>query len=278
MPRKNPLSERELAICGRLRYFRRELLLVSQSSAARKLGIDSTRLVAVEHGRVPLRFDLADRFAFAFNMNQAWLAEGKMHPFNYWKIPGPVRESIDNSELFSTVWDRCLQSLFDRLLRENPMPYMEHVLSQPPENLTPAQVQENLNLLIANFKRHLAGLALPTQWQFLSELGVVFGEMKLRDASYQFDETEWHKDGKSKVPVDECSRSINIPPVKSPMDDLLHRLTRATANRGMKMKLAAAMGVSRANVSQWLSGKRKPNGETTLQLLRWVEDQEKSEQ
>ena len=67
----------------------------------------------------------------------------------------------------------------------------------------------------------------------------------------------------------------NVARVKSPMANLLERLNEATSQRGMKTKLAKIMGVLLANVSQWLSGEREPGGETTLQLLHWVEQQER---
>jgi transcriptional regulator with XRE-family HTH domain len=59
------------------------------------------------------------------------------------------------------------------------------------------------------------------------------------------------------------------------MANLLDRLNKATSQRGMKSKLAKVMGVPLSNVSQWLSGEREPGGETTLRLLRWVEQQER---
>jgi transcriptional regulator with XRE-family HTH domain len=68
-----------------------------------------------------------------------------------------------------------------------------------------------------------------------------------------------------------------LPPVKSPMANLLDRLKEATSRRGMKTTLAKFMGVALANVSQWLSGEREPGGETTLRLLRWVEQQERQQ-
>jgi DNA-binding transcriptional regulator YiaG len=66
----------------------------------------------------------------------------------------------------------------------------------------------------------------------------------------------------------------NIANVKSQMESLLAAVKMATSKRGMKTSLAKAMGVPLSNVSQWLSGDRKPGGERVLQLLQWVEQQE----
>lgn len=57
------------------------------------------------------------------------------------------------------------------------------------------------------------------------------------------------------------------------MHDLISELQTLTEERGMKTALADYMGVKLVNVSQWLSGKRIPNGEKTLKLHKWVMDQ-----
>jgi transcriptional regulator with XRE-family HTH domain len=58
------------------------------------------------------------------------------------------------------------------------------------------------------------------------------------------------------------------------MAALIERLGRLTEPVGMKGKLAKALGVPQPRVSEWLSGKNAPGGETTLKMLRWVQEQE----
>ena len=67
----------------------------------------------------------------------------------------------------------------------------------------------------------------------------------------------------------------NVEGVKAKLPTLLKRLNEATRERGTKTELAKFMGVPLSKVSQWLSGKYEPSGETTLQLLHWVEQQER---
>jgi hypothetical protein len=55
---------------------------------------------------------------------------------------------------------------------------------------------------------------------------------------------------------------------------LLAKLNRLTQEPGKKTELADFLGAPLASVSRWLSGKRDPGGETTLKLLRWVQEQE----
>jgi transcriptional regulator with XRE-family HTH domain len=65
--------------------------------------------------------------------------------------------------------------------------------------------------------------------------------------------------------------------VKAQLPNLLERLNRATEETGTMSALADYLGVPLASVSRWLSGKRKPGGEITLKMLRWVEKQERQQ-
>jgi transcriptional regulator with XRE-family HTH domain len=79
-----------------------------------------------------------------------------------------------------------------------------------------------------------------------------------------------------KIILPHVTVSGNVQTVKAKLPSLRRRLNQATTERGMKSELAKFMGVPLPNVSQWLSGEREPGGETTLQLLHWVEQQERS--
>jgi transcriptional regulator with XRE-family HTH domain len=60
------------------------------------------------------------------------------------------------------------------------------------------------------------------------------------------------------------------------LPELISRLRKATAERGMKAKLARAMGVLPPRISEWLAKKnsKEPSGQTTLRLLQFVLDRE----
>jgi transcriptional regulator with XRE-family HTH domain len=81
-------------------------------------------------------------------------------------------------------------------------------------------------------------------------------------------------DAPGKEMLTHVSESANLSAMKSPLAHLRERLKRATAAKGKKAELAHFLGVPRPCVSDWLSGKREPGGETTLRLLNWVERQE----
>jgi transcriptional regulator with XRE-family HTH domain len=68
---------------------------------------------------------------------------------------------------------------------------------------------------------------------------------------------------------------VRLPEVKAPLENLLRRANRLTQEPGKKSELARFLNVPLASLSRWLSGKREPGGEATLQLLHWVEQQER---
>ena len=81
----------------------------------------------------------------------------------------------------------------------------------------------------------------------------------------------------SKQVLTSVSVSTNMSAMQSEIKRLRDRLNRATATKGMKTQLAAELGVPLPCVSDWLSGKREPAGDTTLRLLHWVEQWERQQ-
>src|SRR5271169_3474247 len=84
--RVSPIPERERAICARLREARLETRL-SQVAFCRDAGIDSSLLASYEHARVPLRYQLADRFCNLMNLSQRWLAHGIDQTTRHYYVP-----------------------------------------------------------------------------------------------------------------------------------------------------------------------------------------------
>jgi DNA-binding transcriptional regulator YiaG len=63
--------------------------------------------------------------------------------------------------------------------------------------------------------------------------------------------------------------------VKPILPMLIERLKKATSQHGQKTELASWLGVTPQKVTDWISGRVEPSGETTLRLLHWVEQQER---
>ena len=61
------------------------------------------------------------------------------------------------------------------------------------------------------------------------------------------------------------------------LEILLSRAKKAVQQRGKKKELSVFMNVAPPRISEWLSGQKEPRGEHTLQLLQWVENQERQQ-
>lgn len=79
--RKTKLPIRDQQICGRLRRAREEILEITQSACAARLGLDRSTLANYEAGRSALRFEMALRFCREFIISEEWLATGKFDAF-----------------------------------------------------------------------------------------------------------------------------------------------------------------------------------------------------
>ena len=82
----------------------------------------------------------------------------------------------------------------------------------------------------------------------------------------------------TRLGLDSVHEVVNSQDMKAQWPLLKKRLQKAAQPVGTKSKLAEFLGVKIASVSQWLSdsdSQREPGAETTLQLLKWVELQER---
>ncbi|HLH53446.1 MAG TPA: helix-turn-helix transcriptional regulator [Verrucomicrobiae bacterium] len=246
---------------------------LSQTVAAKRLGIDSTRLASYEHARVPIRFGFAEKFASTFNVRWGWLAEGTSPKLHYCKIPREKRSILQSEALFSEVWKEHLRPMFSESEREM-LQQAIAIASKPPPALPSEKETRDLLLSVQErIKTKFESMDRSMRWSFIKSLHVSISEFLTESQFPQEPDDDWQES--ENFGIDEITASDNNADVKSPMKNLLWRLNRATAERGMKSKLAKVMGVPLANVSQWLSGEREPGGETTLKLLDWVDQQER---
>jgi hypothetical protein len=75
----------------------------------------------------------------------------------------------------------------------------------------------------------------------------------------------------------EAATRAKFPPVKSQLEILLAKFDRLIKQPGKKTELADFLGAPLASVSRWLSGKREPGRNIALEMLRWVELQERQQ-
>jgi transcriptional regulator with XRE-family HTH domain len=290
VPRQNPIPQREIEICGRLRLARKATNL-SQVAFARLLEIDSSRLASYELARVPVKWELAFKLCKSINLSQRWLALGvlPMHPT--YEVGLPYSPSTKANSLFSSIFDDFLNvqtrvieqawvkefgeekfragefeglelTHFQRLDRAFTTAAVRSIvkaitieLNWLPDDLRAIYINylaDAMNAFRLKHSKQIGNLVPPTARE-LSEQAVNLNKISLRG-------------------VTESGKHSGV---QAKLKELRVRLNQATADRGMKSRLAKFMRVPLPNVSQWLSGKREPGGETTLKLLQWVEQQER---
>jgi transcriptional regulator with XRE-family HTH domain len=135
------LSDRETAICRRLKSVR-EKLGIDQSKVAKRLGVKREFISSLEKIRAPLRFDIGLRFCREFVVSEEWLATGEFHALNIEaakRLPGshgatldeifirhcfdlwsePLTRTIPPRTLFSAAFDNFLAPINAQLAGQN---------------------------------------------------------------------------------------------------------------------------------------------------------------
>jgi transcriptional regulator with XRE-family HTH domain len=245
------VSEGERHIGLRLAYLRRWHKM-TQSAVAARLGLTRAQLSTIESGRVALRFQTGWNVCKLFDIHPSWLDTG------HW----PVDEERPFPPLDHPWMDRVERMIAanKNTLFSQGWPEVGWLLGPDAPALAPSGQIIAARLADSDDSIRKAA-ALPARARTVAAF-------ERENASREAPEI-----GEKKV-LTAISSSANLASVKSPLAQLLERLNRATAAKGRKAELADYLKAPRPCVSDWLSGKREPCGETTLKLLHWVEQQE----
>jgi transcriptional regulator with XRE-family HTH domain len=266
------INEKEREIVRRVRKVRYSNQL-SQSAFARALGVGRDRVASLECARTPLNVELADKIAATFDVGLGWLANGvgAMKP----SIGTIVQNwpQINGRSLFSKAFTTDVEQ---RLLARDKFHFFSMVAILTDRGNFPQGKEAEKYLEMVQHRLEALFYSLPHDGK---EKLLVF----IVHALSQFDldwalgrrELPGRPDDEKKNQLAKINASVNIEKMKARMPDFQNRLKKLTAKRGEKTKLANFLGVPLAAVSQWVSGKRKPNGENALMLLHWVEVQER---
>jgi len=284
MPRKNPLPDTELGIGKRLTQFRAEFRL-SREDIARIAQVPADILTRVELARMPLRYDDARKILGALGsphprlvwpdlrpINPLWLADGREPVQLEWPLLLPRIDALElPPSLRFSRFVEMHRDLLVALTADEPdaelpeswlWPYLLHLTGL---QLKAGKLEEAILRVENLFRSSAERLASRSQ--------------RAADClkRYYAPWPDWAKRFSSRTALTEISVSANLTIMKSPLAQLRERLNQATAAKGGKAKLAEYLKAPRPCVSDWLSGKREPSGETTLRLLQWVEQQERQQ-
>lgn len=294
MARQNPVPEIDQQIGKRLRKFRIEIQGLSAVEFARRIDIDSNRLATYEHGRAPIRYDIADHAANVFNISQRWLVEG-LEPVNYYvAIDRELREKIPERAIFSSVYNDFLKPhieehfaslvhLWDGKFDQEGLDVMQEMGQN---HVGGVSALFALNFLYRNLVHVVRDIPPDLFQQFYNDISRAGKEFRQQNSKRI---EEWQKTPKvdsapawtlknstdGEKDLTDTSEVRKVSDVKSEIQQLLERVRALVSAKGMKAKLATSLNVPQSRLSEWLGGKCNPSGETTLRLLHWVEQQER---
>lgn len=290
MPRKNPISLEEKAICQRLREFRKAVGL-TQAQFARRVGLSWRAYSNYELGRVKLNYAAARAVFVSFpKLDPCWLAEGDgiMLGGPYFiTLPKPGESGEPTGAPFSLVYEWSL---------ENKLRLSRTAFVNKGEEFPLFRVGDSIEGRIAGkllFGEVVSG--------YLKQLTDGHVDLFLNEAQRAVDEVfdKHPKDPDNTIrqrskamnhlealqppfapsgenELTDAETSSKVAEVKSQLPGLLERLKKATAQTGKKSELAEFLAratkanVPLASVSRWLSGEREPGGEIALQMDAWA--------
>ncbi len=264
--RKSPfksLPREETEVCRRVASARRFAGL-SQPELAEKLGVTKDQIAAIENARVSLKWPVGNMICSVLDISPLWLAwgTGPMQPYISTEGYGPSWGLVDSTFLACASAAPVKDALEMRREILAPISGRNEAIKQA------FAFQELVSKAAADA---VMGLSDSNRHEFLNRLSA-----HLRKLVFEIEIHSSKSEPERKL-LTETAISEKLPAVKSQLRNLLARLNLLTSELGKKTELAEFLGAPLASVSRWLSGEREPGGETTLQMLRWVQEQERKQ-
>ncbi|HWC59394.1 MAG TPA: helix-turn-helix transcriptional regulator [Verrucomicrobiae bacterium] len=257
MPRKNQLPESEKAIGKRLSAIR-GFHHLTQPDLAKIADCTEGLIANIESGRAPLRAEVGMKICRKLKVNPQWLATSNGSPHLTGDFSHHGLDATPQSRmLFSLFFGKFLAPKFEQMIQDvaKSVNTLEEFVSQLPQLPRTRDNRKRVSALAAKSEKLLA------------------------EISQDLNEREYMRSLLESAPLTNVHVSANTPRVKAQWPILKRRLQVATSEiDGGKTRLAEFLGVKLASVSQWLTDNknaREPGAETTLQMLRWVELQER---
>lgn len=286
-------TDREKEIGARLRGWREERDL-SQAGTAHSLGLTRDQIASIELGRVPMRWEIANRFCLKYGVNQRWLATGAEPESPYVNVPSEIFEGTETFS-FSSIYDTMFAPYCDAFFKLNLWDVRNKIVrvsyARPLGQSGPGSPEQEGEILGKAIKEAISIVcdSVPA-----SRYGFFYD--RVRQACIHFiDEAgpaiqEWRKESGHtvrekviKAVLEETSMKNSLPiysdsstvetamskPITS-WPELRERLIALTSERGAKAALAREFNVSPQAVGEWVRGKSMPSADATIRLLPWV--------
>jgi transcriptional regulator with XRE-family HTH domain len=276
------LNDREAAICRRFREARLRIKW-KMPDFARELEIPRDRLASYEYARSPIRYQLAKRMCDRFNINQRWLATGRLPSRHYVDVHDYTESQIPDKMLFSEAFDAFLSKPLDNQIaqiaktlhckEEEIENNWQRIGMSWPVGSPGAKLSELYHERLLQLRLHQQPEGI--QKNIYRQLNAVLDQL-LPGGSVSQQASIMDK-GKEKGLTYSAIYPNNLPNVKEQWPALKRKLQKATTETGTKSKLAKFLKVDLTRVSQWLTdakSAREPGAEYALRMLYWVEHPE----
>jgi transcriptional regulator with XRE-family HTH domain len=264
------VNQHEREICARFKLIR-ETLKQSERNFAKLLFVTRDQVAGIEYARSPLRFGVASSLARATGCNLYWLAEGSGPMFGAQPSPD-LTALISPRALFSTAWKTYLKKAVTPRAKhfgENWESLSERHIIQGDTSLE--YTVEDVNGLFKDLPDELHYGA----YAHIAKACHDFRQMNQMKISELRECDESRRNNMLTHPATYAKSEG----VQNQWQSLKARIQKATASPGGKSALAKFLDVDLTQLSKWLTNKknsaREPGADYTLQMLKWVEAQER---
>jgi transcriptional regulator with XRE-family HTH domain len=280
VPRINPISKQDREIAARIKEIRQSCKC-TRAYLAHLIGVAPAVITRIELGRVPLKYALAHSIFYSLQINPQWAATGKGAPKGYVSLPSAADLNVSENELFSEVCSTHLSQLFKKTTADSESEItMRNHRGKNAAFWVEAMFRDIPDGYVAELQKHLEKSATD-----------YFSKCPKEDPARIFQRRLWYKqfskDYEQRVArekkshgndyLTETATTSSISGVKDQWPALKRKLQEATAEPGLKSKLAEFLKVDLTRVSQWLTdakSAREPGAEYALRMLYWVEHPE----
>jgi DNA-binding transcriptional regulator YiaG/DNA-binding XRE family transcriptional regulator len=253
------------------------------------VGMDRAAIVRIELGRAPLKYKAARAIIHFLEGNPVWVATGRGKSRPSFPLPMASDLGVDDNASFSEVFDAHFSKYFGFPSQSAKADSSEAAMQL---SLSASIRHDLIGVLNERLKLWFRQVPDTSLMEFMQSL-VKCGDLLI----VGFGRDDWKEELARRGRMDALDSTANPPNAGGAAAEQVRNkmLTEVTPERNLsgmteiafllqrlkralegvkKGDLARSLKVPLPRVSEWLSGRVMPSGETALRLLHWVEQRE----